>query len=83
LQANDPVTLRAAGTKLVDLMKREPQTFTDVDIDQQDGGSETYLTVDRVAAARLGITNQAIDNALYDAFGQRQAVTLYSGLNQY
>ncbi len=83
LQANDPVTLRAAGTKLVELMKREPQTFTDVDIDQQDGGSETYLTVDRVAAARLGITNQAIDNALYDAFGQRQAVTLYSGLNQY
>ncbi|WP_163277055.1 hypothetical protein, partial [Klebsiella aerogenes] len=48
LQANAPVTLRAAGTKLVDLMKREPQTFTDVDIDQQDGGSETYLTVDRV-----------------------------------
>ncbi|MBQ1499574.1 MAG: efflux RND transporter permease subunit [Sphingomonas sp.] len=83
LQANDPVTLRAAGTKLVELMKREPQTFTDVDIDQQDGGSETYLTIDRVAAARLGITNQAIDNALYDAFGQRQAVTLYSGLNQY
>ena len=36
LQANDPVTLRAAGTKLVELMKREPQTFTDVDIDNQE-----------------------------------------------
>ena len=39
--------------------------------------------IDRVTASRLGITPLAIDNVLYDAFGQRQVTTLFTQLNQY
>jgi multidrug efflux pump len=82
LKADEPETLRAAGSKLVELLKQEP-ALTDVDIDQQEGGAEVYVKVDRETAARLGITARAIDAALYNAFGQRQVATIYSGLNQY
>jgi multidrug efflux pump len=82
LKADDPETLRTAGAKLVELLKREP-LLTDVDIDQQEGGAEVYVKVDRDKAARLGITARAVDAALYNAFGQRQVATIYSGLNQY
>ena len=82
LQADDPETLRAAGEKLVELLQREP-TLTDVDIDQQEGGAEVYVDVDRDTAARLGISARSVNAALYDAFGQRQIATIYSGLNQY
>ena len=51
--------------------------------DQQTHGSQARLVIDRVTASRLGITPQAIDNALYDAFGQRQISTLFTQLNQY
>jgi multidrug efflux pump len=54
-----------------------------VNSDQQDHGLETALKFDRPTAARLGITTQAIDNVLNDAFGQRQASTIYNALNQY
>ena len=46
-------------------------------------GSQAGLVIDRAAAARLGITTQAIDNTLYDAFGQRQVSTMYTRMNQY
>jgi multidrug efflux pump len=82
LKADDIDTLKSAGAKLVELLKAEA-TLTDVDIDQQDGGADVYVTVDRNTASRLGINNQAVDAALYDAFGQRQVATIYSGLNQY
>ncbi|SDC77491.1 multidrug efflux pump [Sphingomonas sp. YR710] len=82
LKADDMVTLKSAGAKLVELLKAE-SALTDVDIDQQDGGANVYVTVDRDTASRLGINNQAVDAALYDAFGQRQVATIYSGLNQY
>jgi len=82
LRADDPETLRTAGNKLVDLLKAD-SAFTDVDVDQQDGGAEVYVQVDRASAARLGISAKAIDAALYDSFGQRQVATIYSGLNQY
>ncbi len=55
----------------------------DVATDQQTRGSQERLVIDRVTASRLGITPQAIDDALYDAFGQRQISTLYTQLNQY
>ena len=55
----------------------------DVATDQQTHGSQAMLVIDRVTASRLGITPQAIDNALYDAFGQRQISTLFTQLNQY
>ena len=82
LKADDPDTLRAAGAKLVDLLRQDPM-LTDVDIDQQEGGAEVYVNVDRNTAARLGINAKAVNSALYDAFGQRQIATIYSGLNQY
>jgi multidrug efflux pump len=55
----------------------------DVASDQQDRGLEARLVLDRATAARLGITPQMLDDALYDAFGQRQISTMFTQLNQY
>jgi multidrug efflux pump len=55
----------------------------DVNSDQQDKGLEVDLNIDRTSAARLGLNTQQIDNALYDAFGQRQVSTIYKDKNQY
>ena len=55
----------------------------DVSTDQQDQGLSETLVIDRDTAARLGITMSSIDQVLYDAFGQRQVSTMYTGLNQY
>jgi len=55
----------------------------DVTSDQQDRGLETSLVFDRTTAGRMGIQSQQIDDALYDAFGQRQVSTIYTQLNQY
>ena len=68
--------------KLVDKLRTVPQ-LTDVATDQLTLGSQARLMIDRVTASRLGITPVAIDNALYDAFGQRQVATLFTQLNQY
>jgi multidrug efflux pump len=68
--------------KLVDKLRTLPQ-LTDVATDQQTLGAQAKLVIDRVTASRLGITPQAIDNVLYDAFGQRQVSTLFTQLNQY
>ena len=55
----------------------------DVASDQQAAGLQVKLTIDRNAAGRLGIQPAAIDNTLYDAFGQRQVSTIFTQLNQY
>ena len=55
----------------------------DANSDQQQGGLETDVTIDRDAAMRLGLTIRAVDNTLYDAFGQRQVSTIYNAMNQY
>jgi multidrug efflux pump len=55
----------------------------DVSTDQQDQGLSETLVINRDTASRLGITASAIDQVLYDAFGQRQVSTMYTGLNQY
>jgi multidrug efflux pump len=55
----------------------------DVNSDQQMHGLESALIVDRDTASRLGVSMQAIDNTLSDAFGQREVSTIYKGLNQY
>jgi len=68
--------------KLLEKLRTLPQ-LTDVATDQQTLGAQAKLVIDRVTSSRLGITPQAIDNALYDAFGQRQIVTLFTQLNQY
>jgi multidrug efflux pump len=55
----------------------------DLATDQQTSGLAASLIIDRVTASRMGITPQAIDQLLYDAFGQRQVSTMYTQLNQY
>jgi multidrug efflux pump len=69
-------------TRLVDKLRALPE-LQDVATDQQIHGRQAILVIDRVTASRLGITAAAIDNALYDAFGQRQISTLFTQLNQY
>jgi multidrug efflux pump len=68
--------------KLVDKLRAAPE-LRDVATDQLNGGLRTNLTIDRDTASRLGILPQAIDNTLYDAFGQRQVSTIFTQLNQY
>ena len=55
----------------------------DVSTDQQNQGLAANLVIDRDTASRLGISAAAIDQALYDAFGQREVSTMYTALNQY
>ena len=70
------------GPKLLSALQTLPQ-LRDVNSDQQMNGLEANVVIDRDTAARLGITPQQIDNALYDAFGQREISTIYRTLNQY
>ena len=63
------------------LMKSD--VIKDVNSDQQQGGLATDITIDRDTAMRLGVTLNAIDSTLYDAFGQRQVSTIYNAQNQY
>ena len=62
---------------------RKVAIITDVSSDQQNSGLQASLDYDRDTAIRMGITPQAIDATLYDAFGQRQVSTMYTPLNQY
>src|SRR5262249_37562626 len=82
LQGEDLRELNEWAPKLVRKLQTVPK-LTDVSSDQQDRGLEASLDIDRDTASRLGITPQAIDDALYDAFGQRQVSTIYTELNQY
>ena len=82
LQADSAQELYQWGPKLTAALEKEP-LLTDVNSDQQQRGLETDLFIDRPTAARLGVTPAAIDNTLYDAFGQRQVSTIYNPLNQY
>jgi multidrug efflux pump len=63
-------------------MKQIPE-IGDIASDQQTRGLQANLAIDRDTASRLGISPRAIDNTLYDAFGQRQVSTIYTELNQY
>ncbi|WP_369629563.1 MULTISPECIES: efflux RND transporter permease subunit [unclassified Variovorax] len=82
LKSDSLSDLRTWAVKLADEMKQQP-TLTDIDTDQDQNGVETVAKVDRDSARRLGLTSTAIDNALYNAFGQRQVATIYTELNQY
>ncbi|WP_267426316.1 efflux RND transporter permease subunit [Methylobacterium sp. GC_Met_2] len=82
LQGDTPEELFAAAPKLVAALQKDP-TFADVTSDQQEGGLESRVVIDRNTAFRYGITPNKIDNTLYDAFGQRQVSTIYNPLNQY
>jgi multidrug efflux pump len=82
LQGDTAEELYAAAPKLLAALQKDP-TFSDVTSDQQEGGLESRIVIDRATAFRYGITPDKIDNTLYDAFGQRQVSTIYNPLNQY
>ncbi|HLH06194.1 MAG TPA: multidrug efflux RND transporter permease subunit [Terriglobales bacterium] len=82
LQDENLDELNTWAPKMLAKLKTVKQ-LKDVSSDQQDRGLQTQLVIDRDSAARFGITAQAIDNTLYDAFGQRQVSTIYMPLNQY
>jgi multidrug efflux pump len=82
LQGSDLQELIQWAPRLVKKMRSMP-IVTDVNSDQQNSGLEANLVVDRDTASRLGLTQQVIDDTLYDAFGQRQVSTMYTPLNQY
>ncbi|HYM06974.1 MAG TPA: multidrug efflux RND transporter permease subunit [Terriglobales bacterium] len=67
---------------LLEKLRALPE-LRDVNTDQQDKGLEATVVIDRDTAARLGVDAATIDNALYDAFGQRQVSIMYKPLNQY
>ncbi|MGO8931675.1 MAG: multidrug efflux RND transporter permease subunit [Limisphaerales bacterium] len=68
--------------KLLNELRNRPE-LVDVASDQQSGGLQVNVEVDREGASRLNVLTQAIDDTLYDAFGQRQVSTIYTQLNQY
>jgi multidrug efflux pump len=74
--------LNAIVPKVVDALAKLPE-LVDVSSDRNRGGLEARVVIDRVAAARLGVTVGAIDEALANAFAQRQIATIYSVRNQY
>ncbi len=82
LQSNDPKELYKWGDRLTRALQASGQ-LADVSSDQQQNGLSTDIVVDRDRAFRLGLTMNAIDNTLYDAFGQRQVSTIYDPSNQY
>jgi len=82
LQGDDLKELNQWAPRVFRKLQTLPQ-LVDVSSDQQNRGLEAALVIDRDTASRLGITSQMIDDALYDAFGQRQVSTMYTQLNQY
>ena len=82
LQGDDLASLNTWAPRLAARLREEP-TVADVNTDQQNGGPDAFVGIDRNTAERLGVSVAAVDQTLYDAFGQRQVATLYAGLNQY
>ena len=82
LQSEDLAALNQWAPKVMARLRKLPE-IVDLSTDQQDNGLESWLTIDRDTASRLGLTASDIDSALYSAFGQRQVSTMYTELNQY
>ncbi|HEY1945030.1 MAG TPA: multidrug efflux RND transporter permease subunit [Roseiarcus sp.] len=82
LQDGDVGELYKWSSLLDAKLKTMPQ-LRDVTSDRQASATSVTLDIDRSTASRLGVNVQAIDDTLYDAFGQRQVATLFSPLNQY
>ena len=82
LQSPDIQELNTWAPRLLQTLRKLPE-LRDQNSDQQDKGLQAKLVIDRDTASRMGITPQTLDNALYDAFGQRQVSTMYESLNQY
>jgi len=82
IQCDNVEDLSKWGPVLLREMKRLPG-LQDVNSDQQNGGLQELVTYDRKAAARLGLTAQSLNSALYSAFGQAPVSIIYKQLNQY
>jgi len=82
LQSTDLTELNTFAPRMLAKL-RTLEGLRDVNTDQQNRGLQAALVIDRDTAGRLGIQAQAIDDTLYDAFGQRQVSTIYTALNQY
>jgi multidrug efflux pump len=82
LEAADSEELHQWTHRLVEKLNALPE-FNDVTSDVQDQGQQVYVKIDRITASRLGVSTSAVDNALYDAYGQRLVSTIYTQSNQY
>jgi multidrug efflux pump len=82
LQAPDFQSLAVWGPRVLQRLSELPE-IADVSSDQQNSGLSSNVIIDRDTASRLGLTAQAVDSALYDAFGQRQVSVMYKSINQY
>ncbi|MRV75896.1 MMPL family transporter [Duganella sp. FT92W] len=82
LKSDNRADLKNWAARLADEMKQSP-LLTDVDTDQAENGVETFVHIDKDTMTRMGAGVRDVDNALYNAFGQRQVATIYDELNQY
>ena len=82
LESADATALSTWTPKLLTALRQRPE-LADVVSNQEDNGLAAYVTIDRDSAARLGISVGTVDNALYDAFGQRIVSTIFTQSNQY
>ena len=82
LKSDNSADLKLWAGRLAAAMKLQG-SLIDVDTDQAENGVETFVTVDKDSAARLGISSRDVNNALYNSFGQRQVATIYGEINQY
>jgi multidrug efflux pump len=82
LQADSLDDLYHWAPIIMDRLRQIPE-LRDINSDQQNKGLQSYLSIDRDTAGRLGVSIQDIDNVLGDSFGQRQVSNIYKGLNQY
>ncbi len=82
VESSNPDELSTWVPKLVERVRELPQV-ADVASDLMDKGLQAYVEIDRATASRLGVTTAAIDNALYNAFGQRLISTIYTQSSQY
>jgi multidrug efflux pump len=82
LESPDIDELNRWAHRLVDALSGRPE-FADVASDVQDQGRQVFVNIDRSTASRLGVTTAAVDNALYNAYGQRLVSTIFTQSNQY
>jgi multidrug efflux pump len=82
LQADDTSQVLTWTPKLVEALRKRPE-LTDLNSDQQQNGLQADLKIDRLTMGRFGLLPSAVDNTLYDAFGERQVSTIYNAMNQY
>ncbi|MBU3539026.1 MdtB/MuxB family multidrug efflux RND transporter permease subunit [Polynucleobacter sp. UK-Gri1-W3] len=82
LEDASPTELNEWTPKIIEKLNTVPE-LSSVTSDLQNKGLQSYIAIDRDVAARLGVTIAAIDNALYNAYGQRLISTIFTQTNQY